>query len=267
MVLLMATWSKKILVLGWAPPDKEDVVEHGVVDGDLVQEDLSTWMGTTCPTSTSQSVLHTHSRHRSLFIFSSWVHQISRCGWCVVDADILNSFEFLFSIFPLSFCNQLPFCSFFPFSFPQTSPGEPSPCGPHSTCEPLPNQRLTCGCQHGFVPAKVRKIFWEGQYREKFRRTAPQDVWEVARAMMSVPPVLCAGSPRSKHHNHHHQALLVIITSFFVTNLFWSKWWDPSIMTFLYSNSETFEMEFSENWEKCQYTEMSCLQHHDNRCG
>ena len=26
---------------------KEDVVEHGDVDGDLVQEDLSTWMGTT----------------------------------------------------------------------------------------------------------------------------------------------------------------------------------------------------------------------------
>ena len=88
-MLLMATWSKKILVLGWAPPDKEDVVEHGVVDGDLVQEDLSTWMGTTCPTSTSQSVLHTHSRHRSLFIFCSRVHQISRSGWCVVDADPL----------------------------------------------------------------------------------------------------------------------------------------------------------------------------------
>ena len=33
--------------------------------------------------------------------------------------------------------------------------GEPSPCGAHSTCEPLPNQRLTCGCQHGYVPAKV----------------------------------------------------------------------------------------------------------------
>ena len=45
-MLLMATWSKKILVLGWAPPDK-DVVEHVDVDGDLVQEDLSTWMGTT----------------------------------------------------------------------------------------------------------------------------------------------------------------------------------------------------------------------------
>ena len=29
------------------PPGKEDVVEHGDVDGDLVQEDLSTWMGTT----------------------------------------------------------------------------------------------------------------------------------------------------------------------------------------------------------------------------
>ena len=46
-MLLMATCSKKILVLGWAPPDKEDVVEHVDVDGDLVQEDLSTWLGTT----------------------------------------------------------------------------------------------------------------------------------------------------------------------------------------------------------------------------
>ena len=63
MVMLMATWSKKILVLGWAPLG---------------------WS-----TSTSQSVLHTQSRHRSLFTFSSWVHQISRCGWCVVDADPL----------------------------------------------------------------------------------------------------------------------------------------------------------------------------------
>ena len=140
----MATCSKKILVLGWAPPDKEDVDEQDVVDGDLLQEDLSTWLGTTCsappphnpfctlsrataPCSysalefikypgvdgvllmatcskkilvlgwappgwsavSSQSVLHTHSRHRSLFIFSSWVHQISRCGWCFVDADPL----------------------------------------------------------------------------------------------------------------------------------------------------------------------------------
>ena len=32
MVMLMATWSKKILVLGWAPPDKEDVVENGDVE-------------------------------------------------------------------------------------------------------------------------------------------------------------------------------------------------------------------------------------------
>ena len=47
-MLLMATCSKKILVLGWAPPDKEDVDEQDVVDGDLLQEDLSTWMGTTC---------------------------------------------------------------------------------------------------------------------------------------------------------------------------------------------------------------------------
>ena len=46
-MLLMATCSKKILVLGWAPPDKEDVDEQDVVDGDLLQEDLSTWMGTT----------------------------------------------------------------------------------------------------------------------------------------------------------------------------------------------------------------------------
>ena len=45
----MATCSKKILVLGWAPPVKEeDVDEQDVVDGDLLQEDLSTWMGTTC---------------------------------------------------------------------------------------------------------------------------------------------------------------------------------------------------------------------------
>ena len=43
-MLLMATWSKNILVLGWAPPDKEDGVEHVDVDGELVQEDLSTWM-------------------------------------------------------------------------------------------------------------------------------------------------------------------------------------------------------------------------------
>ena len=43
----MATCSKKILVLGWAPPDKEDVDEQDVVDGDLLQEDLSTWMVTT----------------------------------------------------------------------------------------------------------------------------------------------------------------------------------------------------------------------------
>merc|ERR1711885_93277 len=38
-LLLMATCSKKILVLGWAPPDK-DVDEQVVVDGDLLQEDL-----------------------------------------------------------------------------------------------------------------------------------------------------------------------------------------------------------------------------------
>ena len=43
----MATCSKKIFVLGWAPPVKEDVDEQDVVDGDLLQEDLSTWMGTT----------------------------------------------------------------------------------------------------------------------------------------------------------------------------------------------------------------------------
>ena len=55
-MLLMATCSKKILVLGWAPPVKEDVDEQDVVDGDLLQEDLSTWMGTTC------------SRHRRLTI-------------------------------------------------------------------------------------------------------------------------------------------------------------------------------------------------------
>ena len=55
-MLLMATCSKKILVLGWAPPDKEDVDEQDVVDGDLLQEDLSTWLGTTC------------SRHRRLTI-------------------------------------------------------------------------------------------------------------------------------------------------------------------------------------------------------
>ena len=47
MLLLMAISSKKILVLGWAPPDK-DVDEQDVVDGDQLQEDLSTWMGTTC---------------------------------------------------------------------------------------------------------------------------------------------------------------------------------------------------------------------------
>ena len=35
MLMLMATWSKKILVLGWAPPDKEDVDEQDVVDDDL----------------------------------------------------------------------------------------------------------------------------------------------------------------------------------------------------------------------------------------
>ena len=46
MLLLMAISSKKILVLGWAPPDK-DVDEQDVVDGDQLQEDLSTWMGTT----------------------------------------------------------------------------------------------------------------------------------------------------------------------------------------------------------------------------
>ena len=42
----MAISSKKILVLGWAPPDKV-VDEQDVVDGDQLQEDLSTWMGTT----------------------------------------------------------------------------------------------------------------------------------------------------------------------------------------------------------------------------
>ena len=46
-LLLMATCSKKILVLGWAPPDEEDVDDKAVVDGDLLQEDLSTWMGPT----------------------------------------------------------------------------------------------------------------------------------------------------------------------------------------------------------------------------
>ena len=43
----MATCSKKILVLGWAPPDEEDVDDKAVVDGDLLQEDLSIWMGPT----------------------------------------------------------------------------------------------------------------------------------------------------------------------------------------------------------------------------
>ena len=64
----MATCSKKILVLGWAPPGKEDVDDKVVVDGDLLQEDLSTWMG---PTSSSQPVSHTQARDRSLLVFSS----------------------------------------------------------------------------------------------------------------------------------------------------------------------------------------------------
>ena len=57
-----------------------------VVDGDFLQEDLSTWMG---PTSTSQPVLHTQSRDHSLLVFGSWVHQIAGRGWCVIDADPL----------------------------------------------------------------------------------------------------------------------------------------------------------------------------------
>ena len=62
-MLLMATCSKKILVLGWAPP--------------------------ALGTAASQSVFHTQPRHRSLLVFCSWIHQIPRCGWCVVDADPL----------------------------------------------------------------------------------------------------------------------------------------------------------------------------------
>ena len=45
-MLLMAISFKKILVLVWAPPDN-DVDEQVVVDGDQLQEDLSTYMGTT----------------------------------------------------------------------------------------------------------------------------------------------------------------------------------------------------------------------------
>ena len=51
-----------------APPGKEDVDDKVVVDGDLLQEDLSTWMG---PTSSSQPVSHTQARDRSLLVFSS----------------------------------------------------------------------------------------------------------------------------------------------------------------------------------------------------
>ena len=60
MLLQMATCSKRILVLGWAPP--------------------GCW---------SQALLHTQPRHRSMLVFGSWVHQISRSGSCVVDADPL----------------------------------------------------------------------------------------------------------------------------------------------------------------------------------
>ena len=62
-LLLMATCSKKILVFGWAPPG---------------------WSA-----SSSQPVLHTQSRDRSLLVFGSWVHQIAGRGWCVIDADPL----------------------------------------------------------------------------------------------------------------------------------------------------------------------------------
>ena len=53
---------------GTSSTDEEDVDDKVVVDGDLLQEDLSTWMG---PTSTSQALLHTQPRHRSLLIFGS----------------------------------------------------------------------------------------------------------------------------------------------------------------------------------------------------
>ena len=54
---------------GTSSTDEEDVDDKVVVDGDLLQEDLSTWMGTTCRW--SQCVLHTQSRDRSLLVFGS----------------------------------------------------------------------------------------------------------------------------------------------------------------------------------------------------
>merc|ERR1712012_807312 len=67
-MLLMATCSKKILVLGWAPPVEEDVDEQDVVDGDLLQEDLSTWMGTTCSSPPPHNPCCTLSRA------TAWLH-------------------------------------------------------------------------------------------------------------------------------------------------------------------------------------------------
>ena len=86
-VLLMATCSKKILVLGWAPPDKEDVDEQDVVDGDLLQEDLSTWMGTTCSAPPPHNPCCTLSRATAPCSYSA-LEFIKYLG-CVVDADPL----------------------------------------------------------------------------------------------------------------------------------------------------------------------------------
>ena len=85
-MLLMATWSKKILVLGWAPPDK-DVVEHVDVDGDLVQEDLSTWMGTTWMVHLHITIRVAHSVAPPLpvhihLLSSSNIQVWMVCCWC-----------------------------------------------------------------------------------------------------------------------------------------------------------------------------------------
>merc|ERR1712067_172359 len=68
-MLLMATCSKKILVLGWAPPDKEDVDEQDVVDGDLLQEDL---LGASRH---QQHLLHQH------LLYQVVPNQVLRSSW------------------------------------------------------------------------------------------------------------------------------------------------------------------------------------------
>ena len=80
----MATCSKKILVLGWAPPDEEDVDDKVVVDGDLLQEDLRRsiknklqYILFLCATNNIRQALH----NRVLSSAGGGLQQGAQCGW------------------------------------------------------------------------------------------------------------------------------------------------------------------------------------------